>query len=147
MGAIDLTHGGKALVADDAQCPLSTLSHHDQDRPKADIDLSCEKRLFTGNFVRGAEAFKYKLGATGAVSRLKMGTSTCAMRFRDMTKATYTEPSKVKARHGAVEVEGPDSVEVTLSPEAAEETADRLTDESLLARGQHRFSKLTHRPE
>ena len=62
-------------------------------------------------------------------------------------KTIYEEPSAVTAKDGAVEVEGPDAVDVALSPEAAEETSERLTDEAVKARGQRRLRHLTHRPK
>jgi hypothetical protein len=55
--------------------------------------------------------------------------------------------SKVSAADGAVEVDGPDAVDVTMTPEAAEETSDRLIDEAVRARGQRRLGKMTHRAQ
>ena len=57
----------------------------------------------------------------------------------------YADPSAVDAKEGAVHVEGPDNVDVELTPEAAEETADRLTEQAVKARGQRRLKKLIHR--
>ena len=54
-------------------------------------------------------------------------------------RIVYEAPSKVKAVDGFVDVEGPDDVHVTLSPEAAEETSERLLEGSLQARGQRRL--------
>lgn len=48
----------------------------------------------------------------------------------------YDEPSHVEAKDGTVEVEGPDAVDVRLTPEAASETSERLMDAAMLARGQ-----------
>lgn len=63
-----------------------------------------------------------------------------------MEKQTvYDEPSHVSAEEGAVAVEGPDHVDVAMTPEAAEETSDRLNSEAVKARGQRRLSGLTHR--
>jgi hypothetical protein len=59
----------------------------------------------------------------------------------------YDTASDVKAREGAVEVEGPDAVDVRMTPEAAEETSQRLSDEAVVARGQRRLKRLPHRPE
>jgi hypothetical protein len=59
----------------------------------------------------------------------------------------YEEPSDVKAIDGAVHVDGPDSVEVRLSPEAAEETSDRLLRQSFKARGQKRLKDHPHQPD
>lgn len=65
-----------------------------------------------------------------------------------MDKQTvYNEPSDVTAEEGVVDVVGPDSVDVAITPEAAEETADRLLSEAVRARGQRRLSGLTHRPK
>ncbi|MEP7315269.1 MAG: hypothetical protein ABI667_01080 [Sphingomicrobium sp.] len=49
---------------------------------------------------------------------------------------TYNEPSTVKAEDGVVSVDGPDGVDVKLTPEAAAETSDRLLEKSSEARGQ-----------
>jgi hypothetical protein len=38
-------------------------------------------------------------------------------------------------------------VDVDMTPEAAEETAERLTDEAVKARGQRRLMRFRHRPE
>ena len=62
-------------------------------------------------------------------------------------KPIYTEPSKVKADRGVVAVEGPDDVDVALTPEAAEETSDRLLEGALVARGKRRMEKLPHHPK
>lgn len=60
-------------------------------------------------------------------------------------KPTFDEPSKVSAEDGVVALDGPDDVDVQLTPEAAEETADRLTDEAVVARGQRRLRGLPHK--
>jgi hypothetical protein len=57
----------------------------------------------------------------------------------------YRDPSTVDANDGAVHVDGPDAVDVEMTPEAAEETADRLTEQAVTARGQRRLRKLVHR--
>ena len=49
---------------------------------------------------------------------------------------TYDEPSTVQAEDGVVTVDGPDGVDVKLTPEAAAETSDRLLEKSAEARGQ-----------
>lgn len=48
--------------------------------------------------------------------------------------AVCSEPSEVTVEEGEVIVEGPDGVAVTLSPEAAEETARRLAEAAAEAR-------------
>ena len=62
-------------------------------------------------------------------------------------KDLYDEPSDVKAVDGSVWVDGPDAVDVALTPEAAEETSDRLGNEAIRARGQRRLGRMTHRPK
>lgn len=57
----------------------------------------------------------------------------------------YDEPSDVSAVDGAVEVDGPDAVDVILTPEAAEETSERLLGEAFKARGQRRLKDYPHR--
>jgi hypothetical protein len=59
----------------------------------------------------------------------------------------YSEPSEVKAVEGNVEVDGPDAVDVALTPEAAEETSERLLGEALRARGQRRLKDMPHKPK
>jgi hypothetical protein len=59
----------------------------------------------------------------------------------------YSDPSDVKAVEGNVEVDGPDAVDVALSPEPAEETSERLLGEALKARGQRRLKDIPHRPK
>lgn len=48
----------------------------------------------------------------------------------------YDEPSEVRADDGVVKVKGPDSVDVKMTPEAADETSDRLLHSALKAQGQ-----------
>lgn len=72
---------------------------------------------------------------------------TLARCCRLAEKTIYSQPSKVSADDGAVAMDGPDAVDVQLTPEAAEETADRLTDEAVRARGQRRLRDLPHHPQ
>lgn len=58
----------------------------------------------------------------------------------------YDDPSEVNAVDGAVELDGPDAVDVAMTPEAAEETSERLLRQSFKARGQKRLDGLPHRP-
>ena len=53
----------------------------------------------------------------------------------------YDEPSDILAEDGSVKVSGPDAVDVRLTPEAAEETSNRLLEGSMKARGQAYFSR------
>jgi hypothetical protein len=60
-------------------------------------------------------------------------------------KALFDKPSEVEAVKGQVEVEGPDDVDVALTPEAAAETSDRLLRGAFKARGQARLKDLPHK--
>lgn len=55
-------------------------------------------------------------------------------------RKVYDEPSEVTVEDGAVEVRGPDDVDVDFTPDAAEETSNRLLEGSLKARGQRYFN-------
>ena len=57
---------------------------------------------------------------------------------------TYAEPSEVTAEAGTVHIEGPDSINVTLTPEAAEETSNRLLEGAFKARGQRHLKDYPH---
>ncbi len=57
----------------------------------------------------------------------------------------YEQPSAVTAEEGDVLVEGPDSISIALTPEAAEETSNRLLEGSMKARGQRHLRKYPHR--
>lgn len=62
-------------------------------------------------------------------------------------KQTYNKPSDVVAVDGRVLVDGPDHVDIALTPEAAEETSDRLATAAIRAVGQRRIVGLDHRPK
>lgn len=51
----------------------------------------------------------------------------------------YDTPSDVSARDGVVTVEGPDHVDIKMTPDAAVETSDRLLHGAMKARGQQHF--------
>jgi hypothetical protein len=53
----------------------------------------------------------------------------------------YDEASNITADGGSVAVKGPDDVDVKLTPEAAEETSNRMLEGSMKARGQAYFSR------
>lgn len=57
------------------------------------------------------------------------------------TKELFDEATKIQAVDGRVELDGPDGVDVAMTPEAAEETADRLFRASAEAAGQRRISR------
>ena len=52
----------------------------------------------------------------------------------------YDEASEVDAEDGVVTIKGPDAVDVRLTPNAAEETSERLNTGAMKARGQRYFS-------
>ena len=64
-----------------------------------------------------------------------------------MDKPTYDKPSDVTSEEGRVLVDGPDAVDVALTPEAALETGGRLIDEAAKAAGQECAKKTDHRPK
>ena len=53
----------------------------------------------------------------------------------------YDEASAVEAEQGSVIVKGPDAVNVKLTPDAAEETSERLLEGAMKARGQRYFDE------
>jgi hypothetical protein len=59
----------------------------------------------------------------------------------------HTEASKVTAKEGTVAQRGPDQVDVQLTPEAAQETSDRLLEGAMKAKGQKRLKNQPHRPK
>jgi len=59
----------------------------------------------------------------------------------------YDEATEVSAEDGKVVLNGPDAVDVQVTPEAAEQTADNLIEGAVKARGQRRLRHLTHRPQ
>lgn len=67
-------------------------------------------------------------------------------RFKGMNdKPIYEQPSSVTAEDGEVLVKGPDAVDVALTPDAAEETSNRLLEGSMRARGQRHLKHYPHR--
>ena len=64
-----------------------------------------------------------------------------------MTKETCSKPTEVVAEDGRVLLDGPDGVDVALTPEAALETGGRLIDGAAKAAGQEREKKIDHRPK
>lgn len=57
---------------------------------------------------------------------------------------TYSKPRHVVAEQGKVLVDGPDSVDVALTPEAALETGERMIDRAADAAGQRHKSETEH---
>jgi len=62
-------------------------------------------------------------------------------------KETYDQATEVTAEDGKVLLDGPDGVDVTVTPEAAEQTAENLLDGAVMARGQRRLKDLPHKPQ
>ena len=69
------------------------------------------------------------------------------MQVKKIHEKIHEQPSSVTAEGGDVLVKGPDSVDVALTPEAAEETSNRLLEGSMKARGQRHFRHYPHRPK
>ncbi|MCH8615784.1 hypothetical protein LZ016_06675 [Sphingomonas sp. SM33] len=55
-------------------------------------------------------------------------------------KTIYDEAGDVDATDGVVSMKGPDAVDIRLTPEAAEETSERLNTGAMKARGQKYFA-------
>ena len=58
----------------------------------------------------------------------------------------YDEATEVTAEEGEVFLDGPDGVDVRVTPEAAEQTAYNLLEGAVKARGQRRLKGLSHNP-
>ena len=66
--------------------------------------------------------------------------------FKAMTQEKlYNEATEVSALDGEVILDGPDGVDVKVTPEAAEQTADNLIEGAVMARGQRRLKNLPHK--
>jgi hypothetical protein len=61
-----------------------------------------------------------------------------------MGKKLYSKPSEVLADDGKVLVDGPDGVDVALTPDAALETGGRLIEQAATAAGQEREKGFDH---
>ena len=57
----------------------------------------------------------------------------------------YDEATKVTAEDGEVILDGPDGVDLKITPEAADQTADNLIKGAAKAAGQRRLNRLPHR--
>lgn len=57
----------------------------------------------------------------------------------------YDEATEVTATNGEVILDGPDGVDVKVTPEAAEQTADNLIEGAVKARGQRRLNGFPHK--
>ena len=55
-------------------------------------------------------------------------------------RTIYDEAGNVDATDGIVSMKGPDAVDIRLTPEAAEETSERLNTGAMKARGQKHFA-------
>jgi hypothetical protein len=77
----------------------------------------------------------------------RTGTLSLRRSLPSMARPTFDKPSEVVADKGRVLVDGPDSVDVALTPEAALETGGRLLDQAAQAAGQRRETKIDHRPK
>jgi hypothetical protein len=64
-----------------------------------------------------------------------------------MAKETHSKPTEVTSEDGRVLLDGPDGVDVAMTPEAALETGGRLIDEAAKAAGEERLNRIDHRPK
>ena len=58
-----------------------------------------------------------------------------------MSKETYSKPTDVTSEKGRVFLDGPNGVDVAMTPDAAQETGDRLIDEAAKAAAEERPKK------
>jgi hypothetical protein len=56
----------------------------------------------------------------------------------------YDEATEVTAKDGEVILDGPDAVDVKVTPEAAVETAENLIEGAAMAAGQRRLKENAH---
>ena len=68
----------------------------------------------------------------------------CALMTREKL---YDQATEVTAKDGEVILEGPDAVDVKVTPQAAVETADSLIEGAAMAAGQRRLKNSHHKPE
>jgi hypothetical protein len=59
-------------------------------------------------------------------------------------KPVYDEPCEVEADEGVVCMKGPGDVDVRFTPDAADETSERLATGAMKARGQRYFADPRH---
>lgn len=59
----------------------------------------------------------------------------------------YDEATAVTAKDGEVILDGPDAVDVKITPEAAVDTAEKLMEGAAIAAGQRRLKDLRHKPK
>jgi osmotically-inducible protein OsmY len=64
-----------------------------------------------------------------------------------MKEKLNDKATEVSATNGEVLLDGPDGVDVKVTPEAAEQTADNLIEGAVKARGQRRLRNLPHKPQ
>lgn len=91
-------------------------------------------------FLPSAASIPTFVGQVGTQLRLKRSESMG-------DDKVYDEATEVTAHEGQVILDGPDGVDVKVTPEAAEQTATNLEQAAVEARGQRRFARLTHRPQ
>src|SRR4051812_2158018 len=88
---------------------------------KADLSHECRKWVESGH-----------------LERRSFSRVFCAM----VNHKTYDEATEVTAKDGQVILDGPDAVDVKVTPEAAEQTAYNLVEGAVIARGQRRLKDL-----
>ena len=97
---------------------------------------------FALTWISGATSHVHSRGLiSGLRPAVAEHQSTLIAYNRMGSKELFDEPTEIRAVGGEVELDGPDGVDVAMTPEAAEETADRLFRASAEAAGQRRLSR------
>ena len=77
---------------------------------------------------------------------MEPGCRTDAITAMSKKAQLFDAPTEVSAKDGEVILDGPDGVDVKLTPEAARETSDRLLEGAAMAQGQKRLRTLPNQP-
>lgn len=100
-------------------------------------------RVVAGNRMTGGSGLPGELDGPAPVlakKMLELGAGDVVVLTEDTamtsTEGPYDEPSDVTAVEGDVDISGPDGVDVSMTPEAAEITAGRLVRAAQTAKGQ-----------
>ena len=93
----------------------------------------------------GPDRFLAELGGRLLAARLPLagGALMLAVPHPIIARRTWLW----RAENGEVILDGPDGVDVKMTPEAAEQTAENLIDEAVRARGQRRMQRNLHRAQ
>lgn len=81
-----------------------------------------------------------------SASQLELNLHRCFLGIMSDKGELYDEATKVSAENGEVILDGPDGVDVRLTPEAAQETSDNILEGAAEAAGQRVLKELPHKP-